>query len=230
MRLSNDYRQNVSLISDRLGVKGSFDIIERHLDTAGGEITLFYIDGFVKDNEMQRMMQYLLTAKEIKGAGAMVRRLPYMEVEICCDVEKMLLAVLSGQSLMLAESFNDEAVLIDLRTYPARSTAEPDSDKVMQGSHDGFVETLVMNTALIRRRIRDERLTMEHINLGGSSGTDVVICYMKGVTDEKTVSGARKKLLECAPRSLTLGFQSLAESMIRRGWLNPFPKIRRTKN
>ena len=229
MSLTSDYLKNVAMISERLRVKESFDIIERHLDTASGELTLFYIDGFVKDGEMQRVMQYLLGAKSISGAGQMVRRLPYMEVEVASDVEKMICAVLSGQSLMLAESFADEAVLIDMRTYPARNTAEPDSDKVMQGSHDGFVETLVMNTALIRRRIRDERLTMEHISLGGSSGTDVVISYMSGVADEKTVERVRDKLKSAAPASLTLGFQSLAESIIKRGWLNPFPKIRTTE-
>ena len=229
MRLSKDYLWNVSHLSERLRVKESFDIIERHLDTAGGELTLFYIDGFVKDGEMQRMMQYLLGAKSINGAGEMVRGLPYMEVDIECDVEKMVSAVLSGQSLMLAESFFDEAVLIDMRTYPARNTAEPDSDRVMQGAHDGFVETLVMNTALIRRRIRDERLTMEHINMGGSSKTDVVICYMSGTADEKVVKEVRQKLKKAAPKSITLGFQSLAESIIRRGWFNPFPKIRTTE-
>ena len=229
MKLSNNYQWNIAHLSERLRVKDSFDIIERHLDTAGGELTLFYIDGFVKDGEMQRMMQYLLTAKRISGAGEMVRRLPYMEVELASDVDKMVCAVLSGQSLMLAESFADEAVLIDMRTYPARNTAEPDSDRVMQGSHDGFVETLVMNTALIRRRIRDERLTMEHINIGGSSKTDVVICYMSGVADIKTVKDVRAKIKEAMPKSLTLGFQSLAESLIKRGWLNPFPKIRTTE-
>ena len=229
MRLSGDYRKNVALLSETLRVRESFDIIERHLDTAGGEITLFYIDGFVKDNEMQRVMQYLITASSISGAGEMVRKLPYMEVEITTEVDSMIRAVLSGQSLMIAESFADEAILVDMRTYPARSTAEPDSDRVMQGSHDGFVETLVMNTALIRRRIRDRRLTMEHIDLGGSSATDIVICYVSGVAEEKTVEKVREKLLAASPKSLTLGFQSLAESLVRRGWLNPFPKIRTTE-
>lgn len=229
MKLSNDYRWNVAHVSERLRVDKSFDIIERHLDCASGELTLFYIDGFVKDGEMQRVMQYILDAKGISGAGAMVRRLPYMEVELVSEVEKMICAVLSGQALMLADSFADEAVLIDMRTYPARNTAEPDSDRVMQGAHDGFVETLVMNTALIRRRIRDERLTMEHVNLGGSSETDVVICYMDGVADRKTVDKVRAKIKAARPKSLTLGFQSLAESIIRRGWINPFPKIRTTE-
>ena len=229
MQLSNDYRWNVAHVSERLRVDKSFDIIERHLDSASGELTLFYIDGFVKDGEMQRVMQYILDAEGISGAGALVRRLPYMEVELVCEVERMICAVLSGQALMLADSFADEAVLIDMRTYPARNTAEPDSDRVMQGAHDGFVETLVMNTALIRRRIRDERLTMEHVNLGGSSETDVVICYMDGVADRKTVDKVRAKIKAARPKSLTLGFQSLAESIIRRGWINPFPKIRTTE-
>ena len=229
MRLSRDYGWNILHISARLRVAESFDIIERHLATADGEVTLFYVDGFVKDGEMQRMMQYLLSAKSIGGAGEAVKRLPYMEVDLASEIDEMVTAVLSGQSLMLAESFYDEAVLIDMRTYPARTTAEPDSDRVMQGAHDGFVETLVMNTALIRRRIRDERLTMEHINMGGASRTDVVIAYMSGIADEAVVSKIRKKLKGARPRSLTLGFQSLAESLVRRGWLNPFPKIRTTE-
>jgi stage V sporulation protein AF len=99
----------------------------------------------------------------------------------------------------------------------------------MQGARDGFVETLIMNTALIRRRIRDPGLTMEYFNIGGSSATDVAVCYVKGIADEESLSNIRKKLSEVRPKSLTLGYQSLAETLIRRGWLNPFPKIRTTE-
>ena len=229
MQLSEDYFENVRVIREKLRADKSFDIIERHLDFAGKDTTLFYIDGFVKDNEMQRLMQYIITQKEVIGAGAAVKKLPYTEVELVSDIEKMLSAVLSGQSLMLSEGFSDEAILIDLRTYPARTTAEPDSDRVIEGAHDGFVETLVMNTALIRRRIRDSRLTMEHRSIGSISKTDVVICYMKGIADEKILEKIRKKLDTVRPKTLTLGFQSLAESLIRGGWLNPFPKIRTTE-
>jgi stage V sporulation protein AF len=99
----------------------------------------------------------------------------------------------------------------------------------MQGARDGFVETLIMNTALIRRRIRDPRLTMEHFNMGGASSTDVVVCYVKGIADEESLGDIREKLTAAKPKSLTLGYQSLAESLIRKGWLNPFPKIRTTE-
>ena len=119
--------------------------------------------------------------------------------------------------------------MIDARTYPARSTAEPDTDRVMQGAHDGFVETLVMNTALIRRRIRDPRLTMRHFDLGGSSHTDVVLCYIDGIADDSLVRTVAKKLESIRPKGVCLGYQSLSESLIRHGWLNPFPKIRLTE-
>jgi stage V sporulation protein AF len=68
-------------------------------------------------------------------------------------------AVLSGTTCLLIDGFHC-CLGIDCRTYPARSVEEPEKDKVLRGSRDGFVETLVFNTALIRRRIRDPKLTM----------------------------------------------------------------------
>ena len=228
-RLSREYKENVDYLSSRLRVGENFDIIERRLQVAERGVCFFYVDGFVKDGEMQRVMQYMLSQKKLKSVDEVLEGLPYVEVEKSSDAEDIVRSVMSGQAVMLGESFGDCAIIIDARTYPARSTAEPDSDRVMQGSHDGFVETLVMNTALIRRRIRDTRLTMRHFNMGGSSKTDVVVCYMEGVADRSLVNEICEKIKTAKPKSLTLGFQSLAETLIRKGWYNPFPKIRTTE-
>lgn len=227
--LFGDYNLDTLLLREKLRVSESFDIIERHLTVCDADMCFFYIDGFVKDAELLRIMQFLLSEKSIDSAEALERRIPYSEVELCREPKKLIRAVLSGQTAILAESFGPVAILLDLRTYPARPTSEPEGDRVMQGARDGFVETLVTNTALIRRRIRDTRLTMEHFNLGGSSETDVVICYMKDVADEDTVREVKRKISSIKPKSVTLGYQSLAESLIRTGWLNPFPKIRTTE-
>lgn len=216
-------------IRAELRVGESFDMIERRLELCDLETCFFYIDGFVKDGETLRIMQFLLSEKSIPSAGELVRRIPYVEVEVCSETSKMMRAVLSGQTLMLCESFGDEGIILDLRTYPARETSEPESDRVMQGARDGFVETLITNTSLIRRRIRDSALTMEHFSMGGSSDTDVVMCYVKGSAREKEIAEIREKLSAAKPRSLTLGYQSLAEVLIKRGWYNPFPKIRTTE-
>jgi stage V sporulation protein AF len=227
--LCADYGENVDMMRRTLRVKESFDIIERHLTVCDRDMCFFYIDGFVKDGEMLRIMQYLLSQKTISTAEELEKKIPYVEVELTREREKLVRAVLSGQTAIFAESFGDTAILLDVRTYPARPTQEPESDRVMQGARDGFVETLEVNIALIRRRIRDPRLTMEHFALGGSSDTDVVVCYVDGVVDKKILDEVRSKISSASPRSLTIGYQSLAETLIRRGWFNPFPKIRTTE-
>ena len=70
----------------------------------------------------------------------------------------------------------------------------------MRGSRDGFVETLVFNTALIRRRIRDPKLTMEILTTGESSHTDIAMCYMEGRADKKTDREDQKEDTECKSR------------------------------
>ena len=228
-RLCCDYRKNIQMISERLRVKENFDIIERHLTVADKDMCFFYIDGFVKDGEMLRIMQFFTSQKTDLSAEELEKKIPYVEVELSGEPNKIIRSVLSGQTAIFSEGFGEASILLDLRTYPARQTQEPESDRVMQGSRDGFVETLTVNTTLIRRRIRDPRLTMEHFSVGELSQTDVVICYVKGIAKDDVVEEVKRKISSAKPKSLTLGYQSLAETLIRSGWFNPFPKIRTTE-
>ncbi len=232
--LTGNYRADVDALTTRLRVKDSFDLISRRLLVGEDELTLFYIDGFVKDGVTQRLMQFFLGLKGLgEGPNAaetfMDQNVPYVEVELAEEYETLELMVLSGATVMLGSTFGAHAIVMDTRTYPARTTAEPESDRVMQGARDGFVETLIFNTALIRRRLRDPRLTMRYLNIGGASKTDIVVCYMDGVADPKYVEALTRRLGKVKPASLTLGFQSLAEVLIPRRWYNPFPKIRSTE-
>lgn len=58
---------------------------------------------------------------------------------------------------------------MDAKQFPLRSVEEPNSSKVLRGSHDGFVESIMKNAALLRRRIRDPALTLERLQVGGRS-------------------------------------------------------------
>ena len=229
--LSGNYDENVRYFKETLRTRENFDLISRRLLIGSDELTFFYIDGFVKDEVMQKLMQYFIGLKGIgTGSDAAEKfadsQVPYVEVDVAYKTNDIVTSVLSGAVLMLGSTFGNRAVVIDARTYPARSTEEPDNDRVVQGAHDGFVETLIFNTALIRRRIRDPRLTMHYVNMGGSSRTDVVLCYMDGVADPGYVAFLGKKLKSVTPQSLTLGIQNLAETLIRKRWYNPFPKVR----
>lgn len=236
-KLSENYRENVSDIDKTLEVDKNFDIIKKVLAIGNDEITLYYIDGFVKDAVMGKLMLYFVSLKttqsDLSGVSNVQRFLdahvPYVETSICRSKEAMIQTVLSGATLMLGNSFGANAIIIDARTYPARETTEPSNDKVMLGARDGFVETLIFNTALIRRRIRSTALTMQYITIGKSSKTDVVMCYMNDRADMKYVETIFNKLKSIKTDSLTFGHQSLCEALIRTRWYNPFPKVRTTE-
>ena len=229
--LTQDYRANISALSAALRVDESFDVCRRRLLVGQDELTAFFIDGFVKDTAVQKMFQSFLDGAALPRGEEAARlfmdgRVPYVEVELCHELEGLTLWVLSGALVLLGSTFGAEAIVIDARTYPARLPEEPDSDRAMQGAKDGFVETLIFNTVLLRRRLRDPRLTMRHLCLQGSSRTDVVVAYLDGVADPATVSEVTGRLQAAHPSSLTMGYQSLAECLIPRHWYNPFPKIR----
>ena len=247
-RLSGDYRENVRLIDSILRPQKNFDIIKKPLTVGDGELMLYFIDGFVKDAVMQKLMMHLVSLEGL-GAGSKGKsdeweqsaavgqrvaafihaHIPYVETDSTSDLDNMIQMMMSGATLVLGSAFGEYGVIIDARTYPARDTGEPEGDKVMRGARDGFVETLIFNTALIRRRIRNPALTMSYLSIGKSSKTDVVICFMSDRADLKYVDMIKEKLKGIKTDSLTLGHESLAECLIKQRWYNPFPKIRYTE-
>ncbi len=233
-RLTADYAENVRFLDAHFRVEESFDIIKKILTIGKDELTLYYIDGFVKDATMQKLMLSFVALKELpRGQGAAKTFLnsyaAYVETDLCESVATMTDMMLAGATVMLGSTFLDKAIIIDARTYPARETAEPENDRVMLGARDGFVETLIFNTALIRRRIRDTALTMQYISVGKSSHTDIAVCYMKGRARDKWVQSVMERLKRITPDALAMGHQSLCECLVKSGWYNPFPKVRMTE-
>ena len=230
-KLSNDYRANVKLMSSLLRVDESFDMLSKTLRVGDGELTLYYIDGFVKDTVMQKLMMNFTSKSSLSPSAKEFTdsAVTYVETDVCDDVELLIQAVTSGASIVLGSSFGAWAVIIDSRTYPARETAEPEGDRVMLGARDGFVETLIFNTALVRRRIRNPMLTMTYMTVGSDSKTDVVLCYMADRADLDYVESLKKRLSQIRTGALTVGHESLAECLIKKRWYNPFPKIRTTE-
>ncbi len=238
--LSASYRDNVALLDGILNVKENFDLIRKDLAVGDDRMTLYYIDGFIKDTVKQKLMMHFSSQKSLtfpKGAydaDSVAQRfvdhaLPYVETDVTSSTDTLVQMVLSGAAILLGSPFGAEAVVIDARTYPARETAEPEGDKVMRGARDGFVETLIFNTALIRRRIRNPALTMSYLTVGKSSRTDIAICYMGDRAEKSLVDKVKQKLASVETDALSMGHESLAEVLIKKRWYNPFPKIRYTE-
>ncbi len=207
----------------------NYDIIERQLEIGGRPSVIYMIDGFTDAGVLQRTIQFMYSIKPEampkNGKRFMEQLIPYGEVGTLDDMDDIATSFLAGITCLFIDGYA-ECLIMDCRDYPARGVQEPEKDKVMRGSRDGFVETLIFNTALIRRRIRDPRLTVEIMNIGRRSRTDVAVCYMDGEADTKILDHLKKRLSSIQVDSLTMNQESLAECLYKGKWLNPFPKFK----
>ena len=224
------YKQCLKEVEQILQIEKSFDIVKRKLLVQNTELSFLFVDGMIKDDVMERIMEHLLLKGKISKDIQMFadENLAYVEVSVEHDIGNMVTGVLSGACLLLVEVCED-AVLLDVRTYPVRSMQEPEDERVLRGSRDGFVETLIFNTALIRRRIRDSHLRMEYHSVGETSKTDVVLCYMENKADKNILKNMQMQLDNLKVQALTMTQESIVEALVPHTWWNPFPKVRYTE-
>lgn len=233
-QFSNSYEKNLNQINKELRVGQSFDILVKKLKIADKKATFYCLDGFTKDDILERMFRFMTMytveqMKKIKSAEELLNTdITYIESSVVKDIDQFITFVLSGAVGMIVEGF-DEAIIIDSRTYPARNVQEPESDKVLRGSHEGFVETVIFNTALLRRKIRNPDLTLKAHQVGTKSKTDIVICYLDSVVDKKLLKRVVDKVNSIDVTSLAMSQESLRECLIPHQAWNPFPKVRYTE-
>ena len=233
-KISNDYRENVRVLDGLLGVGRSCDMVSRDYLIGGRRARLWVVDGFGSDSILERMGAFWLTLKPENVVGLtemqdfLDRYITFSESNVSFDVSDAVTSVFLGKSLLAVEGLAGVA-LMDAKGYPSRSVHEPPDGKVLRGSHDGFVEAVVPNMALLRRRIRDPHLTMEGHKVGSRTHNDAVLCYLDDKVDQDLLRKLRGKLLGLDVRSLSMAQESLAEAIRPKQWYNPFPKVRYTE-
>ena len=225
-------KENMDFLNRKLDIDKNFDLVYRVIQIGGREACMYFVDGFCKDELMQKMLQRFMDIKPEElpeNAHEMSKKcVPYVEVDLQSDFSQIIYFIMSGVFALFIDGY-DQCILIDSRNYPARSVSEPEKDKALRGSKDGFVETIVFNTALIRRRIRSTNLRMEMFHAGNSSQTDIVLCYMENRVDQKFLEQIRKRIQNIKVDALTMNQESLAECLYQKKWYNPFPKFKFTE-
>ena len=232
-RLTGHFELDVRTLDALLGVERCFDMIARDLVAGGRRCRLYVVDGYGDDAVLERMIGFWLalpsTADAADAQTFIDRYVTFSEVNAEADLRQTATAVFLGKTLLLAEGYG-ECILIDAKSYPSRGVEEPSSGKVLRGAHDGFIETLVQNAALLRRRIRTPQLTLEGHKISEKSRADVVLCYLEDKVDRALLARVRAKLAAIDADSISMSQESIAESMMdQRQWFNPFPRVRYTE-
>lgn len=233
IKLTKDIKKNKEILKESIPIKKSFDIIGREILIGQLEAYLVFIDGFAKDNIMLWILEVLQSLKESEISKdtittLMKSKIGYIEVESFSDIKQMTSLVLAGAVALIIDG-QEEGIIIDAREYPVRSPQEPDLEKVTRGSRDGLVETIIFNTALIRRRLRDPNLIFEIKSVGKRSQTDVVIAYLNDMADEKLLKEVKDKIDSIDVGALIMGEKTLEELIIKKHWYNPLPQVKFTE-
>ncbi len=234
MSLSEHLEENIQHLKAALPLGVSFDFMTRDLLLGNTRAYFLGVNGFCKTEILQQIFSDLqdplyMEDDLVENLQTYIRaRLGYAQTSLSDSWEDIIRAVLSGPSALFVDGF-DHAVLIDVRTYPTRGMAEPDLEKVTRGSRDGFVETLLLNANLIRRRVRSPRLCFSMHSVGTESRTDVAIAYLENTVNKELLDKISRTIDSLQVTSLTMGAKSLDELILPKRWWNPLPSIQITE-
>ncbi|NWQ39870.1 spore germination protein [Bacillus sp. EB106-08-02-XG196] len=219
-------------MKQRVGLGISFDFGVRKLKILKKDVHFYWITGLCDTQFIIETVEELVRINDHEKLSAdlvkiVENRLVNQSVSPIKTLDEMVTQVLSGLIVVVVEGA-DTAFAVDVRSYPGRSPQEPDTEKVVRGSRDGFVENIVINTALTRRRIRDERLRMEILKVGERSKTDVAIGYLEDVADPDLVNIIRKELNAIKIDGIPMADKTIEEFILKQGF-NPYPLVRYTE-
>ncbi len=160
---------------------------------------------------LDQLQQHLLTTSDLKEATA---------------IDEVVNSVLSGDTIILVNGFAT-ALIAPSKGFETRDVAEPPSEVVARGPREGFVEVILTNIVLLRRKIRNPNFRVESLVLGEQTKTPVAIVYIKGIANEKIVAEVRKRLEAIDIDSILQS--NYIQELIRDAPLSPFPTILSTE-
>ena len=222
---------SIQKVKELIGFTHTFDFNERIIKNHNYSFSLLYNTFITSSMKLTLLVNDFISIKEQINESNFIEVLSNSfsceSLKINDDKTEIAKALFNGDLVIMMKGYN-KAVIIDLKNYPARSLSEPDSEKVVRGSRDGFTENLNVNIGLIRRRIKDEHLVMKCFEIGKVSKTKVVLLYLENIISEKVKVTIETKLKSIRVNELTLTDKALEELLLN-NFYTPYPLIKYTE-
>ena len=219
-------------MKERVGLGKSFDLGVRKLKILRKDVHIYFVNGLCDTVYITQIIKVLVSINDHEKLSTdlfkiVENRLVNQSVEQIKTLDDCITKVLSGLIAVFVDGVGI-GLIVDVRSYPGRSPQEPDTEKVVRGSRDGFVENIILNTALTRRRIRDERLRFEMLHVGVRGKTDVALGYLQDVADQDLIEIVRKEIKNIVIDGIPMADKTIEEYLLKQGF-NPYPLVRYTE-
>ncbi|RDW22001.1 spore germination protein [Oceanobacillus chungangensis] len=224
--------ENQQYLKEHLGIGLSFDVGFREIIILKKKVQLYYVTGLCDSIVFQEILKVLIQINDFESNVKKIpeiihNRLVHQQVTEVQSMDEVVDQLLSGLIIVFIDG-EKYAYVVDVRSYPGRTPQEPDTEKVIRGSRDGYTENIIQNTALTRRRLRDERLRLEMMKIGERSKTDVCISYLQDIADDGLVELIKEKLGSIEIDGITMTDKTIEEYFIENKW-NNYPLVRYTE-
>lgn len=144
----------------------------------------FYVRGIVDVDILQR--DFINSMIELDNMNLLnengVTKLPVASLGTGSDFSAAIKNMFSGYAFFIAEGL-DFHVECAMPKFAKRSVDEPETEKNVRGSHEGFIESITTNMAILRRRIKNTNLKFETYELGKTTNQTAVIAYIEGIAN-----------------------------------------------
>ncbi len=230
--ISESVQVTEQYMKEHAGLGKSFDLGVRKIIVLDKDVYIYYVNGLCDTQFIIEIVEQLVEINDnhqrTRNVAEIVEnRLIHQSVSEIKTMDELVDQVLSGLIAVVVEGAG-VAYIVDVRSYPGRTPMEPDTEKVVRGSRDGFVENIIINTALTRRRIRDGRLRFDIMRVGERGKTDIAIGYIEGLANPDLVDIIKKELQAIKIDGLTMADKTIEEFLLKQGY-NPYPLVRYTE-
>lgn len=197
-KLTKNLENNIRTIKSVLGAE---DILVYRFRARGGtDCAAVYADGLVDKAVLGDLAARPLAefGKEEEGRVALTAEtlresLLFPEVKEPKTTQEMCLEILDGNCLILADEI-DKGFVVGAKKPPVRAVAEPPTDVAVKGPREGFIEDVKTNMSLLRKRLKTPLLRFEMRKAGRRSQTNIAVCWLDGIADEKVREEVLRKL------------------------------------
>ena len=227
----DNFEALIKKYEDACGYGRCYDVKKRELKVAGHSACLYFTYCYANDLLISTIISFYLGIPDQKTLSEdffIKNCSPCADFVATNDIDGAAFDMMRGASVLIVSGI-DKPLVGDTRSLPSRGINEPETDRVLRGSRDGFVENLKQNTAILRRRLVMKELVMKKYEIGSVSKTMIIVCYADGIADASFVKKLDEKLLSIDTGALSMGHESLAECLLHKNWWNPFPKFRYTE-
>ena len=194
------------------------------------QAVLIYVAGLSNIDEISRMV--LTPAAEGPspepgaGIGAYRALVTAPSVQVIANMDDAVREIGNGNPVLLIDG-ESGGLSVGLACWDQRAVQEPEAEAIVRGPREGFIETLQVNTSLLRRKLRTPNLKMRPMSIGQFSQTQVVMVYMEGIADPGLVAEMEERLRRIRIDGvLESGY---IEELIQDNPLSPFPQLQSTE-